>query len=151
MPEKEEQFDFTSLAEAACYMSSKGKEVGRQAVYKAIRFGELKAKKIVVSGQTQWGIKKEDLDSYLASRNKQTKRKANGQKIFDGESTHLSVNDSVRLYSSLIGWSVPPHHLYYLLRVGFLPGKKRGGMWVIEKKEIENLASKHINVKIELA
>ena len=123
--------EFKSLNEAAEYA-----HVCRQAMFLAIRKGQLKAEKRTVHGQEQWHIEQKDLDDYRANKYNREKRVYEGQKLFDLDNDRWSVLHAAKTLSEMLGRHYPLHHLYYLLRIGRLRAQKHGNAWVISREAL---------------
>jgi len=128
--------EFNSLSEAADYA-----RICRQAVFVAIRKGQLKAEKRFVLNRRnrrlfQWIIKRSDLDEYRKNKYSREKRMVEGERLFDLERDRLSVLHAARILSEALRCPYPTHRLYYLLRVGKARGFKRVGAWIIKKEEL---------------
>lgn len=130
---------FNSLAQAAEYS-----HVSRQAIYVAIRKGEIKAEKRLVGKKMQWIITQEDLDAYRASKYIREKRVFEGKKLFDLSENRWSTLHAHKVLSQMLGRPYPLHHIYYLLRLGKLRAQKYGGAWVITKESLLELYEKEL-------
>jgi hypothetical protein len=130
---------FTSLTEAAKYA-----HVCRQAIFLAIKKKKLKAVQKKFKGQMQWVILKQDLDEYRADKYNRDKCKIEGELIIDLDQDRWSVAHAAKTLSSMLRRPYPAAHLYYLLRLGELRASKKGGRWVISKKELIDLYQKEL-------
>lgn len=129
------EIEFFSLADAARFS-----HVGRQAVFVAIKKGQLKAtKKMGTSGKMQWFIKRSDLDEYRANKYCRDKRVVDGEKLFDIENDRWSVLHASKTLSAMLGKPFPTAHIYYLLRTGKIRGMRKGGSWVISRDSLVDL------------
>lgn len=113
-------------------------KVCRQAIYLAIRKGNLKGTrqlKKLSNGTTRklWVIKKEDVDAYRANKYSRDKRMHNGEKLFDIANDKWSVLHAAKALSAVLGYPYHTSRIYYLLRTGKLKGKKLGSAWVISR------------------
>lgn len=131
----DENEEFTSLTEAGNYAHTT-----RQAIFVAIKKGELKATKRRVFNKRnrwldQWVIQRGDLDEYRMSKYNREKRKVDGEKLFDIERDRWSVLHAAKAISTMLGISYPAYRLYYQLRIGKVRGFKKAGAWIIKKDE----------------
>jgi len=131
MHEKE---SFVSLKEAAKYART-----GRQAIYKAIKLGQLKAEKVLVKGKWCWKITAADIDEYRKNKYSREKRVVNGLRLFDIEQNRWSVVQASKALSEMLKIPYPVHHVYYLLRIGKLRAMKYGRAWVIAREALVSL------------
>jgi len=143
---QETKNEFHSLAEAAEYS-----HVERQAIYVAIKKGQLKAEKRIIKNVPHWIIQKEDIDTYRASKYNREKRVWEGEKLFDIENDKWSVLHASKVLSAMLPHPVPPAHLYYLLRIGALRAMKKGNSWVIKREDLVALYFKEGGEKVETA
>jgi excisionase family DNA binding protein len=112
------QNEILTMTQAADYA-----RVGRQAVYRAIKSGRLKAKLV----NKRYQIATDDIDSYRANK---YSREGN----YDIAGGYYSVTHVCKALSDTLKIAYPMNRLYYLLRTGILKGNKKGGIWVIEKE-----------------
>ena len=138
--------DFSSLAQAAEYS-----HVSRQAIYLAIRKGEIKAEKRLIGGKMQWIITQENLDAYRASKYIREKRVYNGKKLFDLSENRWSTLHAHKVLSQMLGRPYPLHHIYYLLRTGKLRADKCGAAWVITKESLLEIYEKELAKQSKIA
>ena len=131
---RETKTEFGSLKEAAEYS-----HVERQAIYVAIKKGQLKAEKRYIKNVPHWIIQKADVDAYRASKYNREKRIWEGEKLFDIANDKWSVLHASKVLSAMLPTPIPPAHLYYLLRIGMLRGMKKGNSWVIRRDDLINL------------
>lgn len=122
-----------SISQAADYS-----HVTRQAVYIALRKGNLRATK---KGR-RWVILKSDLEEYRLSKYNRDKRKFNNELIFDVEKGHFSVQQVCKVISSTLKRPYPIQHIYYLMRAGKLKAFRKGCAWVISKEDAVELLQK---------
>lgn len=130
---EKEKDKFYSLQEAAVYA-----HVCRQAIYVAIRKGQLRAEKMYMArgngrNQMQWVIDRHDLDVYRSSKYNREKRMVEGEKLFDIELDRWSVLHAAKTLSSALGYHYKSSRIYYLLRIGKIRGYKKGSAWVISR------------------
>ena len=122
---KDEDIVF-SLPEAALYA-----HVERNTLYIAARSGQLKATK---EGHF-WRIKKKDLEGYRASKYDPSKRKINGELIFDIKKGNYSAHYVAAVIAEELGISYDVQKIYYLIRVGKIKAKRMGRLWVIDHED----------------
>jgi hypothetical protein len=135
MTESENNEVFTSVRQAGRYARTTG-----QALFVAIKKGELKAKKMMVLNKRnrwmeQWCIRKGDIDEYRKSKYNRDKRTFEGEKLFDIERNRWSVLHASKALSTMLGIPYPAHRLYYQIRMGYIKASKKGSAWVIAKEE----------------
>ena len=134
-----EDIEFYSLSKASLYA-----HVCRQAIFLAIKKGQLKAEKKEVNGRIQWIIKRSHLDEYRSGKYNREKRMVDGEKLFDLALDRWSVLHAAKTISSILRKPYPTAHIYYLLRTGKIIGKKKAGAWVISRDELIKLYHKEI-------
>lgn len=110
-------------------------KVHRQAIFKAIKKGRLKAHR---DGKI-WVISKKDLDQYRQEKKDTFLLKHNGEYIFDVEKGYFSVHQVAQIISHTFGYLYRPTRIYYLIRSGQLRAFRKGRSWVITRQDAINL------------
>lgn len=133
---------FYSLRTAGKYANVEG-----QAMYKAIKMGQLKAEKVEIfyrngSKREVWAIRKEDIDEYRKTKYLREKRIVDGEKLFDISQDKWSVLHASKVLHSMLGIPYPPCHIYYLIRTGQLQAYKKAGAWIIRQQDLTDLYEK---------
>ena len=142
MEEKKEPDVFYSLRSAGKYANVEG-----QAMYLAIKKGQLKAEKIKITyrnGSTRevWSIRRDDIDAYRKTKYLREKRYVDGEKLFDITNDKWSVLHASKVLHAMLDIPYPTGHLYYLIRTGQLQAYKKGGAWIIRQKDLVDLYEK---------
>ncbi len=114
--------------------------VTRQAIFNAIRKGNLTGQKI----NGRWYVKLQDLEIYRLNKHNRDLIKSDGDYVFDMEKGHFSVHQVCKVLSATLGHPFPLQRLYYLLRTGQLKGFRKGISWVIEKDDAVELLKQEI-------
>lgn len=110
--------------------------LSRQAIFQAIKKGRLTAQKRLINGKTQWVIQHEDLQDYLKSKHIRENRIFDGKKLYNVTEGRWSVLHVAKYLM------VPPHHVYYLLRIGELRAEKHANSWIIPYEQVHELEQK---------
>ena len=127
------KIEYESLRDA-----EKSNGLTAQAIYLAIKKGELTAEKKLIGGKTRWCPKQVDIDAYLASTNCCEKRKIHGEYIFNIKEGRWSVLHAHKIIHKALGY-YPLHHLYYLIRRGELRASYIGATIVLNSKDVYEL------------
>ena len=138
---KKENKEFFSLAQAAHYT-----HVERQAIYVALRRGQLKGNKV----NGRWHITQVQLDEYRANKYNADKKTFDGELVFSPERGHYSIIHVSKVISHHLGKHYPIQHIYYLIRQGKIKAFRKGKSWVIGKEQAEELLIKEIERKKEM-
>ncbi len=119
---KKRKDDWITITEAATFCG-----LTRQSVWKCIKMGLLKA----VRESRTWYTTKQWLEDYQAQKYSRLKKKIDGVKLFDFTEGRLTAKQA----ADLVGLDY--QRMYYLLRIGVIPGDKVGGQWLIRSKDIK--------------
>lgn len=136
---RNDEADFHSLRDAEEYA-----HVTAQALYKAIRKGDLRAVKERFKGRDGrhrmvYSLTKKDIDEYKSGKYLRDKRKINGVHVFDIDRGDFSVLHISKLISSALGRPYPPYNIYYRLRMGDVTGRKIGRTWILSRETAQKL------------
>jgi excisionase family DNA binding protein len=123
-----------SISECAEYGN-----VGRQAIFLAIKKQKLKAAQI----NGRWRINKSDYEEYRLDRYNRQKHKVDGERVFDVESGLLTADQVRTVLSHETKTVFTINHIYYLLRTGDLPSYRKGKAWVISMPDVQAFIEKY--------
>lgn len=130
-PAREDR-NVVSITEAA-----KINNVSRQAIYVAIKYGNLKARK----DAAHWTIDLKDLEEYRKNKYSRAKSMFNGELLFDNAKGYYSVNQVAKMLG------VPAQKIYYATRVGLLKAIRKGAAWVIHMNDIKGYQENYLAKK----
>ena len=111
------------------------KKVTRQALYLAIREKRLRAYK---HGDT-FKVFLTDLVEFDRQRYSRINSVIDGEKIFDEEKGHVSVEKASQMIS------IPRQKIYYAIRKGILKTVRKGNAYVINVEDLFEYQEKHLN------
>lgn len=117
---------FLTLTEAAEY-----NRVSRQGVLMAVKKGRIKAGKI----KGRWSIAVSELDNYRLTKYDRSKRKFEGEQIYDIEKGFFSVRQVSISLSNELKTTITMQMVYYMIHSGKLKSYKKGAAWVIKRED----------------
>jgi hypothetical protein len=102
------------------------------AIYQAITTGRLKAKR--ENGKLM--ISRKDFQDYLRLRYDRSRSTFEGQPLFDPDKGECSVRQGAKLLR------MEPSNLYYYIRMGYIPAKRKGKAYVLHVDDVQELKKK---------
>lgn len=119
---------FKTLQECADYGN-----VGRQAIYCAIKIRRLKATK---NGKN-WSIKCSDYEDYRLNKFNRSLKVRDGVHIYDAEAGRFTPTQACQLLQHLLNRPFPKAKIYYEMRLGRLESVKNSAAYVVHRQAIE--------------
>lgn len=113
--------------------------ITRHGVLLAIQAKRMKAKKV----NNRWMIEPADINDYIFNRWNRDRSIFKGDLKFDPDKGELSIK------SAAIRSKIDEQHLYYAIKKGYLPAKRKGKSWVINADEVDKykVVMKEIKLK----
>lgn len=109
--------------------------VGRQALYMAIKKGKLK----VIKKGGRWFTTEEYIRSYQSNKYNGEERKLNGESVFDPSNGIYSINRAMHDFNEKYKNNQKnKQKIYHALRTGKLKGYRKGSSWIIMHQDAMN-------------